>query len=148
MKCEQYESCLPACTCTCFACVDGWCDYWQARGGPSAITRGDLRVDLDYIGEGISGDYNPDDPEDVELLRFYVSKYNGWEWIDLDHGSYCTQMTTDLPTKERMAALKTIMDVVESCIDEADGSFKRRMEELSWMDRYNEREPGWSERIT
>lgn len=141
MRCEEFESCLPVCECCCDGCVCGWCDYWIAQGGPFAIIDGDLKVELIYIGEGNSGDYNPDDLDDAELLRFYVSRWvegpeygDIGEWEDVDRGSYCTQMTTNLPADRRAAALETIMNVVKSCIDEADGSFKRRMEELSWED--------------
>ena len=63
------------------------------------IIRDNVRVEWDYIGEGISGDYNGDNPEDIKLLRFRVSSRDGAEdiWTDVDDGSYCTCMPLDTP---------------------------------------------------
>ncbi len=57
----------------------------------------------DYIGEGFTGDYNPDDPEDWPLLRFTVMVRNpdalyceppaeppSDMYLEAANGSYCT----------------------------------------------------------
>jgi hypothetical protein len=36
------------------------------------LTRGDVCVSWVELGEGYNGDYDEEDPEDVELLRFDV----------------------------------------------------------------------------
>ena len=42
---------------------------------------GNVRVEWDGSGsEGVSGEYDPDDPEDIHLLRFYVARKDGDEW--------------------------------------------------------------------
>jgi len=43
----------------------------------------DVRVELEWIGEGYEGDYDPEDPEDVPLLRFTVYRREGdwWEQV-------------------------------------------------------------------
>ena len=66
------------------------------------LRRGNLRVTWEYIGEGLSGDYNHEDPQDVPLLRFTVSRripgmaddtgVEPDEWQQLDDASYCTRM--------------------------------------------------------
>ena len=56
------------------------------------LIRDNIKVELVELGEGLSGDYNPDDPNDIELLRFYVAIHKGDDWEDIDDASYCTQM--------------------------------------------------------
>jgi hypothetical protein len=33
-----------------------------------------VKIELEWIGEGLDGDYNPGNPNDVPLLRFSVYK--------------------------------------------------------------------------
>ena len=80
-----------------------------------------LRIEWDQLGEGLSGDYDPDDPDDVELLRFSVylhtSRYTpdafddapddqGW-WSRQD-SSYCTYVPVSTGKVERLQLLKSI----------------------------------------
>lgn len=55
-----------------------------------------LRVDWYNADEGICGDYDPDDPEDVNLLRFDVyikgNEDGSKEWLEVTDASYCTNM--------------------------------------------------------
>ena len=46
-----------------------------------------VKVELEWIGEGLDGDYNPGDPNDVPLLRFCVYKKinDQWEAIDTSY---------------------------------------------------------------
>jgi hypothetical protein len=100
-----------------------------------ALQRGDLRVTWEWIGEGWSGDYDADDPEDEPLLRFTVDKEvtmgneSGWE--QYDDGSYCTRMPVKTPTRILVDALGVILEAAEDSLQ--NGSFKKRMEELSWL---------------
>ena len=65
------------------------------------------RVDFDYIGEGNSGEYDPDDPDDVPRLRFYVMEWNQEteEHDEMEDTSWCTLMTplTPVPLLELFA---------------------------------------------
>ena len=94
------------------------------------LTSGDTKVEFDYIGEGMSGDYDPDDPNDSPLLRFYVSKidYSTKEWEVVDGGSYCTYVDadTEIPTLAKLLGI-ILQEVTASNFD------KRRMAELSHM---------------
>jgi len=85
-------------------------------------TRGNLRAEWEYIGEGMSGDYDPDDPNDVELLRFSIVDVNTDE--QLEDSSYCTQMPVDTDVEILDRALELILDAAGS---------KRELESLSWM---------------
>jgi hypothetical protein len=56
---------------------------------------GPWRIEWEFIGEGMSGEYDPMDNEDVALLRanlLYRDKY-------CEDGSYCTVASTTTPHK-------------------------------------------------
>lgn len=97
---------------------------------------GDLKVEFIDIGEGWCGDYNPDDSEDEELLRFYVSRRgrkdaDEEEWIDLDDGSYCTAMPVSAPEDIQRRALDVLMREARDSLE--GGGFKKTMEWMSWI---------------
>ena len=79
------------------------------------LEQGDLRVELEWIGEGLDGDYDPDDSQD------YV-----------EDTSYCCQVGRDAQAEEIEAALRTMMREFRETI-EAGGSIRRTAEHLSWI---------------
>ena len=100
----------------------------------------DVRVEFVALGEGRDGDYNPDDPNDVELLRFdvyvrwdepeapesgFVSE--GIEWASVDDGSYCCGIPVDATEEQKQAALKWIHDHI------GNPPRKHAMEAVSWI---------------
>lgn len=89
------------------------------------------QVVLEYIGEGYSGDYSPDDPEDVPLLRFSCSRYNvaSDEWEELPNSSYCTHLSVDEDRDNLLKAARNILD----CIQGTD-IYNRKLQEMSWLD--------------
>ena len=108
------------------------------------LIRGCRKVEWIDIGEGWSGDYNPDDPTDTPLLRFDVlelTKVEGLfsdspelEWEVLDDASYCTQMPADTSEADLRRAAEIIMDATYG-----KTNIKKICEELSWIS------PGWLE---
>jgi hypothetical protein len=94
---------------------------------------GNSRITWEAIGEGWTGDFNPSDPTDEELLRFYVQwldpKYK--EWIDAEHGSYCTAFSAKATPEQRCKALEWMARQLEGVRE--DGNFKRTCERLSWV---------------
>lgn len=94
---------------------------------------GSVRVTLENIGEGLSGDYDPSDPSDINLLRFSVSRRDTTgSYEEIDDASYCTNIRADAPDDIKQLAGQTILAEVES--DARSGrSIKRRCELLSWM---------------
>src|SRR5574342_1129349 len=84
----------------------------------SELRRGDLLAEWEYIGAGLSGDYDPDDPDDIELLRFSVSKFGE----QLDDASYCTLMPVGTDPKILERALNLILDAVDT-----DASYKKEL---------------------
>lgn len=101
------------------------------------LIKGNVKVEWVRLGEGYDGDYDPSDPEDVELLRFDVSVQNPetLEWEEPRDSSYCTLFPTDSPEEQQQKALELIMFNI---YDHASAglSIKRRCEELSWIDPY------------
>ena len=94
--------------------------YINALGGlPAAIDR-NIKVEWTDIGEGLSGDYDPDNPDDISLLRFDVYVVRNGKWSE------------DVVTLKRAAAYlaKEYADVLA---DDPDTSVKKLGERLSWI---------------
>lgn len=90
--------------------------------------------------EGISGDYNADNPDDVNLLRFDVS-YNinppeeEPSWEQIYDASYCTQVEADTPYPALIKLLwiifKEYSNVLEAYL--SGSSVKKLGEGLSYI---------------
>jgi hypothetical protein len=91
-------------------------------------------------GEGGNGDCQADDPDDVEFLRFDVSRIteNGAE--EVSGSSYCTQVPVATDKAELQRLLEILMDQVYDPV-KAGTSIKRVCEELSWI------EPGYGQGV-
>ena len=101
------------------------------------LIRDGKKVTWEYLGEGWSGDYNPDDPEDTQLLRFSCSQIvdidtddgddltEGWQ--ELPDSSYCTRMPINTPYSILAEAAARIMQEIE------DVNYKKALEQLSYL---------------
>lgn len=109
-----------------------------------------VMVELENLGEGLCEDYDPNDPEDMPLLRFTIyrmcndpayvaqipykfegSLYESGEWMAVSDGSYCTQIRADLPEDQLKQAADYILNHVEDGV--RNYSFDKRLyEALSW----------------
>jgi len=117
----------------------------------NVLIRDRVKVEWVELGEGVCGDYDEENPEDVELLRFdvsfllnpdddptqysnsYVEEEPGVVWIDPGDASYCTQVPVSSTPEQRKALLEIIMDEVYEPL--MDGhSVKKICERLSWID--------------
>ena len=82
-----------------------------------------------YDGEGYSGDYNPEDPEDVPLLRFTVMRVtDNATWECVEDGSYCTEISVDT---EKEALIVLGYDILHMWV--LSDHSKRSLEAASWM---------------
>lgn len=89
----------------------------------------------EYIGEGYEMDYVEDDPEDVPLLRFYLSRFviGDEESLEsVDDGSYCTEMPINTPKEFLLKAAEHILATVAHNII-VGSSYKHDVERLSWI---------------
>lgn len=106
------------------------------------LQRGEVILRWAALGEGWNGDYNPDDPEDEELLRFdaFIEDHE-WE-DDYPTYSYCTMFPASATPEQRQAGLEYLMlhlypfmSKGEWCRDVA--------EELSWINLGWLEYPNW-----
>lgn len=103
---------------------------------PLSIYDDVLRVDWYDADEGLCGDYNPEDPNDVHLLRFDVYYREGEyeDWVEVEDASYCTQMPIDTNHEILERALNVIFKEYRNVIsDYPYTSVKKLGESLSWI---------------
>jgi len=87
------------------------------------------KYDLEWShqGEGHNGDYDYEDYEDAPLVRLTLFNKDGSQ---VDRGSCCTNIETDVTPSESKIISKKVFDLLESQI-----SVKRAMELVSYFDR-------------
>lgn len=109
---------------------------------PLSVRDDILRVDWYNAGEGICGDYNPENPQDVNLLRFdvYIAGDAGTEdesddgWREVEDASYCTNIPANTTQEILEESLKYIFSEYREVIDQYPyNSLKRLGERLSWI---------------
>lgn len=86
-----------------------------------------VRVDLEWIGEGISGDFNNDNPLDEQLLRFTVYRREDVEssrWHQVEGASYCTYLPATAPRSILTYALKRIYGKVAEKVEKNQSIIK------------------------
>lgn len=126
---NAYEGMTPA-------CFDEWrdCEGQNEDELVMQLEKDNVRAEWVNIGEGVSGDYDPEDPNDIQLLRFEISIRDEEEWVEVDDSSYCTQMPADTPNKILERALQVILDEYVSALRAHPGaSVKKLGERLSWI---------------
>jgi len=97
----------------------------------TVLVRGNLKIELEYIGEGWNGDYDPDNPDDEKLLRFTCLMSNESEdWEQIDDASYCTRLPESISDEEAEKALRILMEGIEN---RGLLSIKKECERLSWI---------------
>lgn len=98
------------------------------------LIRDNVKVEWEAIGEGLHGDYNPMDPNDVEFLRFYVSVLDEGEWMEKEDSSRCTQFPVSATAEEKFAGLEYLLDQFhEALSSDMNASVKKLADELSWI---------------
>lgn len=127
----EWKSTHPT-VCASLAVIEPWeKDIFDSE----SIIRDDCRVDWCELGEGLNGDYDPDDPDDIELLRFDVYKRIDREWEPVNDASYCTQVPVSATKEQRKWLLTYIMDEYwhGGLMSYPDNSVKKLGEKLSWI---------------
>ncbi|MHC4780197.1 MAG: hypothetical protein ACYTFG_16630 [Planctomycetota bacterium] len=100
---------------------------------------GKVRVEIGWIGEGFNGDFDPEDPEDVPLLR--IDAYDLSPHADTTEctgrfdccrgatdNSYCTNIPAWVPPH----VLESVCKAIALDIYDRD-SWKRTLEGWSWL---------------
>lgn len=118
--------------------VDGHVDSPQCyinttEGLPAAINR-NVKVEWVNLNEGIHGDYDPDDPNDINFLRFDVLVLHNGGWQEVTDASYCTQMCANAPLEVlKQAALYLAREYANILENNPKASVKKLGEGLSWI---------------
>ncbi len=103
------------------------------------VGRNDVKVMLEYIGEGFQGDF-VNNGIDMPLMRMSVVKkeyvedgidHPDWNWIEVDNASYCTQIPVDTDEILMNDFCKIVVDRVYKSVMDED-SIKSLCRELSW----------------
>ena len=97
------------------------------------LIKNNVKVEWVGLGEGLNGDYDPNDPEDIELLRFDVSVLVDGEWTDPGDASYCTMFPVSSTIEEQGEALALLLGEVYEWASQGH-SVKRLCQRLSWID--------------
>lgn len=106
-----------------------------------------VKVEWYNAGEGLQGDYNPDDPDDINLLRFdvYKKEKDAKEWEPVDDASYCTQLPDEVEDWIKVKGLEMLMDeVFEPLV--GGNRIKKLCEMLSWISEDNIKNGTWDVR--
>ena len=103
------------------------------EAGLLAIDRA-VKVEWVNCDEGIHGDYNPEDPDDINLLRFDVYLARDGRWEAVDDASYCTNMPADTPKPILKRALLYLLREYSNVLNsDPEQSVKKMGEGLSWI---------------
>lgn len=103
------------------------------EGLPAAIDR-NVKVEWTDCGEGLCGEYDAEDPDDIHLLRFDVYVVRDGSWVAVDDASYCTQMPADTGLEILKRAVKRLAkEYADVLADDPDTSVKKLGEGLSWI---------------
>tara|TARA_B100000809_G_scaffold262776_1_gene314525 strand:- start:369 stop:776 length:408 start_codon:yes stop_codon:yes gene_type:complete len=100
------------------------------------LIQGEKKIVWEWIGEGKFGDFDPDDPDDVALLRFSCYEFlpedrdTGAEadWYALSDASYCTRLSIDSPLQLLVMTSGDILSILNS-----GAGIRIKLSKLSWV---------------
>jgi hypothetical protein len=98
------------------------------------VIKDNIRLVWEDIGEGWSGDYNDEDPDDTPLLRFSIDwrENANSDWEGLNDASYCTGLPIDTDTDTLCEYAESIIASLSSTKEKPTG-YKRTLERWSWL---------------
>lgn len=92
------------------------------------IEKGMVSTEWECIGEGWNGDFDKDDPDDEELLRFTILLNE----VQIEDASYCTQTPVNTSDEIQVRLLIAIhLEAVRGL--EGSDRIKETMERMSWI---------------
>jgi len=111
-------------------------DYANAKGNFVDLIVNDVKVQLSWIGEGISGVFNEDDADfDEPMLRFSVLKNVKGKWLAVDDASHCTELSAKCSADILGVAANYVMKSVYHDVV-LNSPVKRMCQKLSHLDEY------------
>ena len=101
---------------------------------PVSIQGDIVRADWYDAYEGLYGDYDPEDPNDIHLLRFDIYKMEDGDWVEVEDASYCTNIPFDTGRDVLVDKLRVIYEEYDDVLrSDPDASVKKLGEMLSWI---------------
>ena len=98
------------------------------------LVKDNVKVIWENIGEGHCGDYDEDNPDDENLLRFTVYVNENGKWKEVDDSSYCTHVSANTDNDELMALLHILMEEFYDVLHhDIYASIKKLAERMSWI---------------
>jgi hypothetical protein len=73
------------------------------------LVAGRVKVEWTELGEGVDEDYDPGDPDDIELLRFDFYALVRGQWVTVCNASYCTQVPVATSADVRATLLALLL---------------------------------------
>ena len=105
-----------------------------AYGEELELVKDNVKVIWENIGEGYCGDYDEENSENENLLRFTVYVNEEGEWIEVDDASYCTTVTADTDNGKLVKLLNVLMDEFYDVLHyNIYASVKKLGERMSWF---------------
>lgn len=93
---------------------------------------GTVAIEWVELGEGLSGDYDPSDDEDTELLRFDAYEVSDeQEWLEMEDGSYCTLVPAATSEEDRKKLAAILANTLAASSE--GGTRRKTAERLSWI---------------
>lgn len=98
------------------------------------LTCGDVQAAWVNLKEGFNGDYDPDNPDDVNLLRIDLYQKTDGEWEAVEGASYCTQIPVGTDESILKSGLRYALDNFRAALSgESRLSIRKVGEALSWI---------------
>lgn len=103
---------------------------------------GNFKLAFVYLGEGMNGDYDPSDPDDVPLLRIDIYRRGGRDGDWEQEESRCTLFPAHVPFDWKYRALVTAKLYIEAGIEQGK-TLRQLADELSHIhpDNYHDFNP-------
>ena len=110
---------------------------------PVDVTDGSLKLELQNIGEGLAGDYDPNDPNDVPLLRFYLSRRTHGDWEEVESASRCTMIDARAPIDRQIRHALDMFLAFRARIDRYDEDVyvDDVADKMSWVGAHDRNPP-------
>ena len=98
------------------------------------LTCGNVRAAWTNLEEGYGGDYDPDDPDDENLLRFDLYRKADGEWEAVEDASCCTRMPASADEALLKTSLRYVLDNLRAALSGESGrSVRHTGAALSWI---------------
>lgn len=98
------------------------------------VTGKSIKIEVSYDREGLNGDFVPENPDDIPLLRFHVFLKEDSQFEDEPIHSVCTQVSAETPARRVKHIAKRWTEILENSAKLNRKSVERMADSLSNRD--------------